>query len=93
MASGHGGKRPGAGRKPSAATVRTREEAERAFDEGVTPLQVMLDMLNGRREYDEALLKVATSAAPYIHPRLNAVNHSGDMKFTLEDVLERLRAE
>ena len=38
----HGGKRTGAGRKIGALTLRTRETAERAIREGVTPLDVML---------------------------------------------------
>jgi hypothetical protein len=43
MSSNHGGKRSGAGRPPRATNARTREIAERAFEEGVTPLEVMLD--------------------------------------------------
>ena len=38
----HGGKRNGAGRKAGAATVKTREIADRAAAEGITPLEVML---------------------------------------------------
>lgn len=39
----NGGKRAGAGRKPGAVTVRTRQIAEKAIAEGITPLDVMLD--------------------------------------------------
>jgi hypothetical protein len=38
-----GGKREGAGRKVGALTKRTRETAERALAEGMSPLDVMLD--------------------------------------------------
>lgn len=38
-----GGKREGAGRPAGALTKRTREVAERAIAEGMTPLDVMLD--------------------------------------------------
>lgn len=40
-----GGKRAGAGRKPGAATRRTRAVAERASATGLTPLDVMLDVM------------------------------------------------
>lgn len=95
----HGGKRAGAGRKTGAVTKKTREIAERAAAEGVTPLEIMLD--NARFFYDLALttkpdkkltaaeaLTIVTSGrraaqdaardcAPYMHPRLAAVEHTG----------------
>jgi hypothetical protein len=37
-----GGTRTGAGRKPGALTKKTREIAEKAQEEGITPLEVML---------------------------------------------------
>lgn len=37
-----GGPRTGAGRKPGAVTKRTREIAEKAVEQGITPLEVML---------------------------------------------------
>lgn len=41
----HGGARKGAGRKKGSATAKTREIADRAASEGVTPLEVMLDVM------------------------------------------------
>jgi hypothetical protein len=74
-----GGKREGAGRKPGSKTRRTRAVAEAAAREGITPLEVMLKAmrahLNGRR-LDQAAA-VAKDAAPYMHPRLGSVQHSG----------------
>jgi hypothetical protein len=40
-----GGARKGAGRKPGAATKRTREIADKAAATGMTPLEVMLDTM------------------------------------------------
>lgn len=40
-----GGARKGAGRKPSSATVRTREIADRLSKDGTSPLEVMLDAM------------------------------------------------
>lgn len=74
-----GGKRPNAGRKPGAVTTKTREIADRAAAEGITPLEVMLEAMRAHYEanrLDEAAEK-AKDAAPYIHARLAAVEHAG----------------
>jgi hypothetical protein len=85
--SSHGGARTGAGRKPGSATTRTREIADKAVGKGITPLEVMLlSMRFHMAEFDksqslDALSSACLSAkdaAPYIHPRLAAVEHSGD---------------
>jgi hypothetical protein len=70
-----GGRRQGAGRKPGAATRRTRELAERAAAEGVQPIDVLLGVMRlhwARGEWAEAAA-VAKDAAPYCHPRLQSV--------------------
>ena len=41
----NGGKRPGAGRKPGSVTTKTREIANKAIAEGITPLEVMLNIM------------------------------------------------
>ena len=85
--NGRGGARPGAGRKKGAATQKTREIADREAENGLTPLEYMLqvmrtepsleleprDLLNATSLRFEA----AKAAAPYMHPRLAAVEHSG----------------
>ena len=43
MASGHGGKRAGAGRTAGAITKKTREVAERVTATGMSPLEVMIE--------------------------------------------------
>lgn len=90
--NGRGGRRSGAGRKPGAATRKTREIAEQATAEGITPLEVMLRAMRKFVEnaekmagIDEAgsmtLMKeaadVAKNAAPYMHPRLTAMEVTG----------------
>ena len=76
MANGHGGARKGAGRKHGALTRRTREIAERASAEGITPLEVMLRVMRAHLESGELdkAAAVAKDAAPYCHPRLAAAN-------------------
>lgn len=90
-----GGKRPGAGRKKGSATKRTRAVADRAAADGVTPLEVMLAAMRDHykaKHLDEAA-KIAAAAAPYMHPRLSAVQHGGTVGVTLEIVEEIVDAD
>ena len=79
-----GGKRLGAGRKPGTANRKTREIADWAAADGITPLEVMLDTM--RRLWDEAIkggefdlekalaaCAVGKDAAPYLHPRMQQI--------------------
>lgn len=74
-----GGKRQGAGRKRGSATRKTREIADKAAEEGVTPLEVMLDAMRELYERGEkvAASSLAKDAAPYCHPKLAAIEHTG----------------
>jgi hypothetical protein len=75
----HGGKRPGAGRKKGSATKKTREIAEKAMAEGLTPLEVMLRAMKEHikaKRWDDAAA-IAKDAAPYCHPKLSAVEMTG----------------
>lgn len=75
----HGGKRSGAGRPKAATSRKTREIAEKVAEEGITPLEIILDIMRKAHERsdEEVALDAATRAAPYIHPRLAAVEVSG----------------
>lgn len=91
--NGRGGKRPGAGRKAGSATRKTREIAERAMADGITPLEFMLNIMRTElpEVEDERVLldamamrfEAAKAAAPYIHPRLAAIEHSGGLEVEL----------
>ena len=75
-----GGKRPNAGRKPGGANKKTREIADKATQDGITPLEVML---NHMRELWQAGNKaeaatIAKDAAPYMHPRLANIESKVD---------------
>lgn len=74
-----GGKRQGAGRPPGAHNKRTREIAEKAAKRGITPLEHMLKVMRSRSKKvsDERRDDMAKAAAPYMHPRLNAIQHTG----------------
>lgn len=77
MANQRGGARPGAGRKPGSVTKRTREIAERAIQEGLTPLEYLLRVLRDEGMDTETRMDAAKSAAPYIHPKLSAIEVTG----------------
>lgn len=72
-----GGARTGAGRKVGAVTTRTREIAERAVADGLTPLEYMLSVLRDETEDADKRFEAAKHAAPYIHPKLSSIEASG----------------
>lgn len=77
----HGGPRKGAGRKKgtvSDATKARKEIATAALNSGLTPLDYMLSILRDQTQDQSARFTAAKEAAPYVHPRLAAVEHSGD---------------
>lgn len=86
--SKRGGARPNAGRKTGSATKRTREIADKAAAEGITPLEFMLQVMRdepiaGLEPKDQLFaqgmrFEAAKAAAPYIHPRLAAIEHTGE---------------
>ena len=75
-----GGKRPGAGRKRGSLSKKTTEVAVRAIEGGITPLEVLLKSMRAAwqaNDKDKAC-QWAERAAPYVHARLAAVEHSGN---------------
>ena len=82
-----GGARLGSGRKLGSATKKTREIADRAMESGISPLEYMLQVMRTDIPLDfeprEAVAAVtlrfeaAKAAAPYMHPRLQAIEHTG----------------
>jgi hypothetical protein len=74
-----GGKRNGSGRKPGGHNQKTAEVAQQAAADGITPVEVMLKAMrwaDGKGDYSAAA-GFAHMAAPYCHPRLSAVAHTG----------------
>jgi len=76
-----GGKREGAGRKKGSPNKKTAELQQKVAETGLTPLEVMLQIM--RNTSDERLqLTAAQAAAPYVHAKLSSVELTGDMKVT-----------
>ena len=95
MANGHGGRRPGAGRKLGSRNRAALEMADRAAAEGITPLElILLAMRQYHQEGKLALaLDAAVKAAPYLHPRLAAVEVSGGETPVRLEVIEEIVGE
>lgn len=74
--SQRGGKRKGAGRKPGAANKRTKAAVAKAEQEGLTPLEVMLQAMREAHEKGgaEAAFPFAKDAAPYLHAKLSSID-------------------
>lgn len=84
-----GGKREGAGRPAGAVTRRTREVAERALATGLTPLDYMLTILRDEAKPDDLRFEAAKAAAPYVHPKLASVQHTGEDGGPMKIVITR----
>lgn len=74
-----GGKRDGAGRRKGCLGRKTLEIAKDSLASGLTPLEVMLKAMKvhaAAGRWDQAA-HFAMMSAPFIHPRLATVQHSG----------------
>lgn len=74
---GRGGARKGAGRKPGAATQLNKAAREKVLASGTNPLDFMLAIMRGEDIPRADRFEAAKAAAPYVHARLAAVEHSG----------------
>lgn len=73
-----GGSRKNAGRKKGSQTKRTQELVAALANSGETPIEYMLRVMRSPSEDDKRRDAMAVAAAPFIHPRLAAVEHKGD---------------
>ena len=73
-----GGARPGAGRPKGGANKLNDEARAKALDGGTTPLEYLLAVMRDTDLDRDTRIDAAKAAAPYVHARLAAVEHSGD---------------
>lgn len=73
-----GGKRDGAGRKAGAPNKASASRQAEIAASGLTPLDYMLDLLRNEDADSKDRMWAAEKSAPYVHPRLAAIEHSGD---------------
>lgn len=74
-----GGKRPGAGRKPSSVNRMSQKAREKAAETGLLPHEFLLAVSQGQMVDDykptfEDRLDAAKAAAPYYAPKLSSVD-------------------
>ena len=74
-----GGSRKGAGRKKGQATKINEAAREQALSSGISPLDFMLSLLRDTQLPRADRFEAAKAAAPYVHARLAAVEHSGSV--------------
>jgi hypothetical protein len=72
---------------PNKATVARQIEVA---ESGETPLAFLLRTMRDEQADEAKRLDAAKAAAPYVHPRLAAVELSGDMTMHHEDALREL---
>jgi hypothetical protein len=72
-----GGARPGAGRPVGVPNKASLARQEAIAASGLTPLDYMLNVLRDDDAPRERRDWAAEKAAPYVHPRLAAVEHAG----------------
>ncbi len=65
------------GRKKGSVNRATAAKAKAIAESGLTPLDFMLDLLRDEEQPPHIRLDAAKSSAPYVHPRLSAIEHTG----------------
>jgi hypothetical protein len=73
-----GGRREGSGRPKGAINKRTEEAIAKAAETGITPLDYLLGLMRDEGQEQSVRLDAAKAAAPYVHAKLQAIQHSGD---------------
>jgi hypothetical protein len=74
-------------RRPAASAAAPSQEAAAAL----SPLDYMLQILRDPEASPGERRWAAEKAAPYLHPRLQNVEHGGEVKLSHEDALEALK--
>ncbi|MDH5640867.1 MAG: hypothetical protein OEY28_06200 [Nitrospira sp.] len=72
-----GGKRQGAGRKKGRQNKASAAQRAAIAASGEVPLNYMLKIMRDEKQPTAIRLEMAKAAAPYCHPKLAAVEHTG----------------
>lgn len=74
------GSRPGerrGGRQKGTRNKKTQELLESVKEEGLTPMEFLLKVMRDEDEEMDRRMDAAKHVAPYVHPRLASVEHTG----------------
>jgi hypothetical protein len=74
-----GGKRSGAGRRKGAPNKATAARQAEISASGEAPLDYMIRVMRDQSAPDGRRDEMAKAAAPYVHPRLAAIEHAGTL--------------
>lgn len=85
-----GGRRPGAGRKRGSPNKATRARQERAAAGGLMPVDYLLSVMRNSRMPTATRVEAAVKVAPYLHPKLAAVEPNATQP---SEVIEKLANE
>ena len=78
------GLKTGGGSRKGIPNRATAAKAAEIAATGETPLEYMTRVYRDESVDKERRDRMASAAAPYIHPKLQAINHSGDLNVTVE---------
>ena len=73
----HGGARPNAGRKKGEPGKKQKALIEAAESTGLMPVAYLLGIMRDESADQKDRMDAAKNAAPYLHARLAAVEHTG----------------
>jgi len=85
-----GGPRPNSGRKTGTKNIKTKVIAERCAEEGITPLEYMLNVMRDPTQEFDTRMDAAKSCAPYMHPKLASVEQKVEADITTGTIYEWL---
>ena len=85
-----GGLRPNSGRKTGTKNIKTKVIAERCAEEGITPLEYMLEIMRDPTQEFDTRMDAAKSCAPYMHPKLASVEQKVEADITTGTIYEWL---
>jgi hypothetical protein len=71
------GTKTGGGSRKGIPNKATAEKAQAIASSGLTPLDFMLDVMRDEKNPLHLRASAAKDAAPYVHPRLANIEHTG----------------
>lgn len=80
------------GRKKGTPNKATAAKAAAVAASGLTPLDYMLSVLRDKNAAVERRDEMAKASAPYVHPRLSSLHHSGNVTLSLAERVARAKA-
>lgn len=87
-----GGARPNAGRKSKSRELMIERSREAAARAKVTPLEYLLEVLQDTSRPDKDRFAAAVAAAPFVHPRLAAIEGNMNLTHRHEDALAQIES-